>query len=64
MPKVSEIENSWFNFVKVAIARDFPNHSVIFSEGNGPRPAKPYLTLKINGPFRVTETDPKIYNAK
>ena len=62
MPKLSEIENTWVAFVKASIADDFPNHNVILAEQDGPRPQKPYLTIKITGPFRVMTTDPKKYN--
>jgi len=60
---MSDIELAWFNFVTASILTDFPDHKVIFSEGDGPRPQKPYVTLKITGPNRVTITDPRRYNS-
>jgi hypothetical protein len=52
------IENVWFDVVKSVVSRDF---KVVFSEKlfardslnvNGPRPPKPYITLKlITGPL-------------
>lgn len=63
MSRQLQLETAWFNFVSIAIKDEFPDHSVIFAESDGPRPDKPYLTLKVTGPARVTTTDPKVYNA-
>jgi len=62
MATLEEIENAWVKFTKAAILADFPNHSVILSEQDGSRPAKPYITIKITGPNRVMETDPKVFD--
>lgn len=60
--RVDELNLAWLNFIKAAILSDYPDHTVIFAERDGPRPNKPYLTLKINGPFRVTITDSRKFN--
>jgi len=62
MSSRTEIENAWFSFVSAAILANFPDYKVIIAEDNGPRPDKPYLTMKITGPNRVTTTDPKVYD--
>lgn len=63
MPKINEIESAWLNFVQSAIGLNFPDHTAIFSQQDGPRPDKPYLTLKLTGPFRVTTTDPRTFDS-
>jgi len=64
---LSKLKDAWYRFCVDNTSLD--NLTVIFSEelapgtSQGPRPAKPYLTLRFSGPMAPSPTDDFRYDA-
>lgn len=44
---ITEIKTDWFNILTTILTTNYSDVTIIFSQGNGPRPKLPYIVLKI-----------------